>query len=94
VASEALGSLSNQFDVSTNLQKWLGNLQGKVNFIVRRGWATALGHIRTSEYPEILSSLGDSIESDGDVEVKRNAINSVRMIFSRISDFHGTSYFR
>lgn len=49
-----------------------------------------MGYIRSSEYNEILSVLCDTIELDGDVEVKRNAVNSIGLIFSRITEFHGT----
>jgi hypothetical protein len=90
-ASEALGSLSNRFDMSNNLLKWLENLRSKSTFTVRRGWATALGHIRVNESTSVLSKLCDAIEKDGDIEVKRNAIKSFGMIFSREDKIEGTS---
>ena len=90
-ASEALGSLSKRFDVSNHLRKWLGHLQGKSSFIVRRGWATALGYVRLSEYNDILEVLRSVVENDADVEVKRNSIKSIGLIFSGITAFQGTT---
>jgi len=90
-ASDALGSLSNRFAVSDNLQKWLANLRSKSTFTVRRGWATALGHVRIKGYTNVLLKLCDAIEKDGDIEVKRNATKSVGMIFSREDEVEGTS---
>ena len=90
-ASEALGSLSNRFDMSNNLPKWLGNLRSKSTFTVRRGWATALGHQRVKDYTSVLSKLCDAIEKDWDIEVKRNAIKSIGMIFLREDEIKGMS---
>jgi len=92
-SAEALGSLSIRFDISNNLQKWFGNLQPKSTFIVRRGWAVALGYLRLHEYYTVLSKLWHTIENDGDVEVKRNAIGSIGMIFPRMNTFEGMSNF-
>ena len=88
-ASEALGSLSSRFDISNSLPKWLGNLQGKASFNVRRGWATAFGYVRLSRYNDILEVLCNVIENDLDVEVKRNSVKSMGLIFSRITTFQG-----
>ena len=91
-ASEALGSLSSRFDISNNLPKWLGNVQGKASFIVRRGWATAFGYARLSRHNDILEVLCNVIENDLDVEVKRNSAKSIGLIFSRITTFQGTPH--
>lgn len=91
-ASEALGSLSNRFDISYDLPKWLGNLQGKLSFTVRRGWATALGHVRLSQYDDILEILCGVIANDADVEVKRNSVKSIGLLFSKITTFQGTPF--
>jgi len=40
----------------------------------------------------MLSKLCDAIEKDGDIEVKRNAIKSVGMIFLREDDIEGTFF--
>ena len=91
-ASEALGSLSSRFDISYDLPKWLGNLQGRLSFTVRRGWATALGHVRFSQYDNILEILCSVITNDADVEVKRNSVKSIGLIFSRITTFQGIPF--
>jgi hypothetical protein len=91
-ASEAFGSLSCRFDISNNLPKWLGNLRSKSTFTLRRGWATALGHLRVKEYTSVLSKLCNAIEKDGDIEVKRNAIKSIGMVFSREDETEGISF--
>ena len=92
-ASKALGSLSCRFDLSDNLPRWMGNLSSKSTFTVRRGWATTLGHLRVVDYTNVVSKLCDAIQKDGDIEVKRNAIQSVGLVLTRENRIIGTSIF-
>jgi len=82
-SSEALGAMSERFDLTPSVDKWLRNLQGKSTFTVRRGWAKAFGYLRSSKVNETLVALCDAIETDADVEVRRNALQSIKLICSR-----------
>ena len=50
----------------------------------------AFGYVQFSSYDEALDILFNTIEKDGDVEVRRNAIKSVGSIFSRHKSMNGT----
>jgi len=82
-ASKALGAMSERFNLTPSMDKWLRNLQAKATFIVRRGWATAFGYLRSSRVNETLMALCDAIDTDLDVEVRRNAVQSIQLICSR-----------
>jgi hypothetical protein len=88
-ASEALGALSQRYDISPFFPKWSGNLSAKTNFILRRGWALAFGYLHLSCYDDILELLCNTIENENDIETKRNAIKSVRLIFSKAPSVNG-----
>ena len=91
-ASEALSSLSNRFDISGRLQTWLGNINRKTTFTVRRGWTIALGYVHIPEYRPVLSALCDTVGNDIDVEAKRNALKSIGLIFSKLETFAGSFF--
>jgi hypothetical protein len=92
-ASEALGSLSTRYNVAPLLPKWANHLKSKSNFVLRRGWAAALGYVYLSEYNFVLELLCHTLENETDVETKRNAAKSVGRIFERVTDVEGTSRF-
>ena len=84
-SSLALGAVSHRIDLSIYLTEWLPHLRHKTNFTARRGWTMALGHIELQSYITLLLALCESILSEKDIEAKRNAIQSVGLIFSRLT---------
>lgn len=90
-ASEALGSLSTRYNVASLLPKWANHLKSKSNFILRRGWTTALGHVHLFEYDSVLTLLCQPLENETDVETKRNAARSIGRISKRVVNVEGNS---
>ena len=83
-AAEALGAMGQTgIPLTPKVDKWLSNLGGKATFIMRRGWATAFGYVLSGKIEEIISALCDTIERDVDVEVRRNAVQSIGLIATR-----------
>jgi len=74
------------------MSKWFRNLQGNGSFIVRRGWTLALGYIYSVQYQDVLSVLCDTVETETDIEAKRNAVKSLGMILSRAENVDGTIF--
>jgi hypothetical protein len=83
-ASDALGALSKQHDISSLVPKWIKAVRESSNFTARRGFASALGHVSLSDYADVLELLSEVAENEADVEVKRNAVKSIGAIFSRL----------
>jgi len=81
-------------DVSSLLPRWAIYLDGKSNFILRRGWTTALGYATLANYDSVLLLLCQSLEHEADVEAKRNSAKSIGRIFERVTNVEGILSFR
>ena len=49
-----------------------------------------LGYLHLSEYEFILGLLCQSLENETDIEAKRNAANSIGLVFERVTDVEST----